>query len=175
MRLTTKGRYAVMAMMDLALNGEDSVRQDGERSMTTAKKPGNGKIALSDIAAKQDISLSYLEQLFAKLRRHGLVQGVRGPGGGYRLGRAADTISVADIVTAVDEVVDVTRCAGRENCQDGERCLAHELWSELSQKVYEFLDGITLGELVSAPRTREVAERQAQRRVDVDLPRMTLN
>lgn len=169
MRLTTKGRYAVMAMMDLALNDLDASRNDGSPAQST------GKIALSDIAAKQDISLSYLEQLFAKLRRHGLVQGVRGPGGGYTLGRAADSISVADIVTAVDEVVDVTRCAGKENCQDGERCLAHELWTELSQKVYEFLDGISLGELVSEPRTQEVAKRQAQRRIDVELPSLSLN
>jgi len=183
MRLTTKGRYAVTAMMDLALNDErtsgrnrednsaDNVedRVSGNRNAATGSETLT-KIALSDIAANQDISLSYLEQLFAKLRRHGLVEGVRGPGGGYRLARPAGSISVADIVTAVDEVVDVTRCAGRENCQDGERCLAHELWSDLSQKVFEFLDGITLGELVSQPRTREVAKRQAQRRVDVELP-----
>lgn len=152
MRLTTKGRYAVMAMMELGLNG------------------GKNKITLADIAAHQDISLSYLEQLFAKLRRNGLVEGVRGPGGGYRLARDAGSISVADIVTAVDEAVDVTRCKGREDCQDGQRCLAHELWSDLSMKVYEFLNAITLGELVAQPRVQEVAKRQASQCVDVELP-----
>jgi Rrf2 family iron-sulfur cluster assembly transcriptional regulator len=158
MRLTTKARYAVMAMMELTLRG------------------GKRKITLADVATSQDISLSYLEQLFAKLRRHGLVQGVRGPGGGYRLGRDAHAISVADIVTAVDEAVDVTRCKGRENCQDGERCVAHELWSDLSNKVYEFLDSISLGDLCERARTQQGtqpgAQQQSPRRVDVEPPAM---
>jgi len=147
MRLTTKGRYAVTAMMDLALHTEE------------------GKVTLADIARNQDISLSYLEQLFAKLRKQGLVKGVRGPGGGYRLAREASLISIADIVTAVDERVDVTQCAGKEDCQQGERCLSHDLWTELSQRVYEFLDGITLGELVQRPGVCAVAARQESRHV----------
>ncbi len=145
MRLTTKGRYAVTAMMDLAIHAEA------------------GKVTLADIASNQDISLSYLEQLFAKLRKQGLVKGVRGPGGGYRLARDADMISVAEIVTAVDERVDVTQCGGKEDCQGGERCLSHDLWTDLSQRVFEFLDGITLGELVTRPGVCQVAARQEAR------------
>lgn len=145
MKLSTKGRYAVTAMLDLALHHE------------------SGPVTLTDIANGQGISLSYLEQLFARLRRDGLVEGMRGPGGGYRLARPASAISVADIITAVDENVDVTRCAGRENCQDGERCLTHDLWTELSQQLYEFLDGITLAQLVERPAVREVAGRQEVR------------
>jgi Rrf2 family iron-sulfur cluster assembly transcriptional regulator len=117
-------------------------------------------VTLQDIAANQEISLSYLEQLFAKLRRAGLVKGTRGPGGGYRLAKPADEITIASIITAVDEKVDITRCGGREDCQDGERCLTHELWSELSVKIYEFLDSITLGEFVRRPAVQEVAARQ---------------
>ena len=142
MRLTTKGRYAVTAMLDLALN------------------QGKGAVPLQDIALKQEISLSYLEQLFAKLRGDGLVRGTRGPGGGYRLARSAEAISVAAIISAVDEKADMTRCGGEANCQDGEKCLTHELWTELSQEIYKFLDGITLSNLVSRPEVREVAERQ---------------
>ena len=142
MRLTTKGRYAVTAMLDLALN------QD------------RGAVTLQDIALKQEISLSYLEQLFAKLRGNGLVKGTRGPGGGYRLAQSAEVISVAAIISAVDEKSDMTRCGGEANCQDGEKCLTHELWTELSQEIYKFLDGITLSNLVSRPEVREVAERQ---------------
>ncbi len=145
MRLTTKGRYAVTAMMDLALH------------------EGKGPITLNDIAENQEISLSYLEQLFAKLRRSGLVRGLRGPGGGYRLARDAASISIADIITAVDENVDVTRCGGKKNCQDGERCLTHELWSDLSRQLHDFLDGITLGELMTWPCVQEVAARQEAR------------
>ena len=142
MRLTTKGRYAVTAMLDLALN------QD------------KGAVTLQDIALKQEISLSYLEQLFAKLRGDGLVKGTRGPGGGYRLAQSAEAISVAAIIGAVDEKADMTRCGGEANCQDGEKCLTHELWTELSLEIYKFLDGITLANLVSRPEVREVAERQ---------------
>lgn len=146
MRLSTKGRYAVTAMLDLVLN-------QGDRPVT-----------LADISRCQDISLSYLEQLFAKLRRAGLVCGVRGPGGGYRLARAAATITIADIISAVDERVDATRCGGRENCQRGERCLTHELWSELNDRINGFLGAITLAEVVTRPRIREVAVIQRRRR-----------
>ncbi len=143
MRLSTKGRYAVTAMLDLALHERE------------------GPVTLADISTCQNISLSYLEQLFAKLRRDGLVKGVRGPGGGYRLGRAADRISIADIIVAVDENVDATRCHGRENCQNGDRCLTHELWSELSEQIFGFLDGISLAQLITRPSVLAVARRQA--------------
>ncbi|MGD8430306.1 MAG: Fe-S cluster assembly transcriptional regulator IscR [Ectothiorhodospiraceae bacterium] len=142
MKLSTKGRYAVTAMMDLALH------QD------------NGPVTLADISRCQGISLSYLEQLFARLRRSGLVNGVRGPGGGYRLAAAPDAITVADVIVAVDENVDATRCRGRENCQNGERCLTHDLWSELSSQIYDFLDGITLADLAAQPHVQEVSRRQ---------------
>ncbi|HKK14181.1 MAG TPA: Rrf2 family transcriptional regulator [Gammaproteobacteria bacterium] len=142
MRLSTKGRYAVTAMMDLAINDK------------------KGPVTLSDISQCQGISLSYLEQLFAKLRRSGLVEGVRGPGGGYRLAVPPERVSVAQIITAVDEKVDTTLCAGRENCQEGERCLTHELWDSLSRQIFEFLDSITLAEFLSRPSVREVIQRQ---------------
>ena len=142
MRLTTKGRYAVTAMLDLALN------------------QGKGAVTLQDIALKQEISLSYLEQLFAKLRRDGLVKGTRGPGGGYRLAQNAEAISVAAIITSVDEKADMTRCGGEANCQDGKKCLTHELWADLSLEIYKFLDRISLADLVNRPEVQEVAERQ---------------
>jgi len=142
MRLTTKGRYAVTAMLDLALN------------------QGKGAVTLQDIALKQEISLSYLEQLFAKLRRDGLVKGTRGPGGGYRLAQNAEAISVAAIITSVDEKADMTRCGGEANCQDGKKCLTHELWADLSLEIYKFLDGISLADLVNRPEVQEVAECQ---------------
>ncbi|MEI6412743.1 MAG: Rrf2 family transcriptional regulator [Pseudomonadota bacterium] len=130
MRLSTKGRYAVTAMLDLALNAD------------------NGPFTLSQISENQGISLSYLEQLFAALRSKELVRGVRGPGGGYYLGRGADTISIADIICAVDEWVELTRCGGRENCRESKRCLTRTLWDELSREIFEFLSGITLADLV---------------------------
>ena len=142
MRLTTKGRYAVTAMLDLAL-------QEGKRPVT-----------LQDIALNQEISLSYLEQLFAKLRKAGLVRGTRGPGGGYRLAKKMDSISIAEVISAVDEKADMTRCGGNSDCLDGEKCLTHELWMELSEKIFEFLNAITLGELVRRPEVIAVAERQ---------------
>ena len=142
MKLSTKGRYAVTAMMDLALHEKD------------------GPVTLADISQCQGISLSYLEQLFAKLRRGKLVNGVRGPGGGYRLAQPADRITVADIVAAVDENVDATRCHGRQNCQSGERCLTHDLWSDLSRQIYDFLDGITLAQLAARPDVQAVSRRQ---------------
>lgn len=141
MRLSTKGRYAVTAMMDLAIHDKF------------------GPVTLAEISQCQGISLSYLEQLFAKLRRHGLVEGMRGPGGGYRLARSAEQITIADIISAVDEKLDATRCAGRKNCQEGRRCLTHELWSDLSRQIFSFLEGITLAQFVERPSVREVAER----------------
>ncbi len=142
MKLTTKGRYAVTAMLDLAIHD------------------AAGPVALADIAQRQGISLSYLEQLFARLRKRGLVHSVRGPGGGYQLGREAGSIAVSDVIWAVDELVDATRCAGRENCQGEERCLTHDLWNDLSQQIRDFLSGIDLAELVERRRVREVAARQ---------------
>jgi Rrf2 family iron-sulfur cluster assembly transcriptional regulator len=139
MRLSTKGRYGVTAMMDLAIHDNA------------------GPVTLADISQCQGISLSYLEQLFAKLRKHGLVEGVRGPGGGYKLSRPADQISIAEIISAVDEKVDVTRCHHDGNCQDGERCLTHELWVELSDRLYHFLEGITLAQFANRPGITELA------------------
>jgi len=143
MRLSTKGRYAVMAMADLAGNATD------------AQIPGDPKpVALADIAARQDISLSYLEQLFAKLRRGGLVTSVRGPGGGYRLARSAGEISLAHIVDGVDEPIHATRCEqGGPGCLAGERCLTHDLWAELGDQIRLFLHHLTLAD-VAAKRVR---------------------
>jgi Rrf2 family transcriptional regulator, iron-sulfur cluster assembly transcription factor len=140
MRLSTRGRYAVTAMLELALHEHD------------------GPVALADIARAQGISHSYLEQLFAKLRRSSLVSGVRGPGGGYRLAKPAGAITVAQIITAVDECVDATRCEGRENCQNGERCLTHELWTGLSEQIHCFLDGVSLGQFAARSGARAVAQ-----------------
>ena len=137
MKLTSKGRYAVTAMLDLALHA------------------GNRPVTLAGISERQGISLSYLEQLFTRLRKNGLVSSTRGPGGGYSLSRSAHDIQVAEIVAAVDENVDATRCGGKGDCQDGQRCLTHDLWSELSEQVYAFLSGISLGQLVDQGLTRQ--------------------
>ncbi len=142
MKLSTKGRYAVTAMMDLAIHDR------------------NGPVTLAEISQSQGISLSYLEQLFAKLRRCELVEGVRGPGGGYRLARPSAEISIADIISAVDEKVDATRCAGKENCHDGQRCLTHELWTDLSKQILQFLKGINLSQFVERPSVLAMAESQ---------------
>lgn len=142
MRLTTKGRYAVTAMLDLALNQE------------------TGPITLADISERQGISLSYLEQLFAKLRRHALVTSVRGPGGGYQLGRPTELISVAEVVDAVSESLDATKCQGKTGCQQGEVCLTHHLWQDLSEQIHEFLHGISLADLVGRRDIRAVSQRQ---------------
>lgn len=147
MRLTTRGRYGVTAMLDLALHQE------------------RGPITLADISARQGISLAYLEQLFAHLRRQGLVQSLRGPGGGYRLGRAAGQISVADVISAVDEPVDATRCGGLKNCQGHERCLTHDLWEDLSAQIYEFLRDISLERLVQRRSVQMVSRRQDMKAV----------
>lgn len=142
MKLTTKGRYAVTAMLDLALHG------------------GSGPTPLADVSRRQEVSLSYLEQLFAKLRRKGLVESARGPGGGYRLSRDANDITVVEVLTAIDEEIDATRCGGRADCQHGEPCLTHDLWADLSRQIYSFLASISLGELVKRQAIRDVAARQ---------------
>lgn len=129
MRLTTRGRYAVTAMLDLALHGD------------------RGPISLADISSRQDISLSYLEQLFAKLRKNQLVDSVRGPGGGYCLGSSGDQINIADIIDAVNESIDATNCEGKGTCQNGKTCLTHYLWNDLSEQIHVFLSGITLAQL----------------------------
>jgi Rrf2 family iron-sulfur cluster assembly transcriptional regulator len=129
--------------------------------LDVALHTGVGPVALADISQRQEISLSYLEQLFARLRKNGLVSSVRGPGGGYLLGREADVISVGDIITAVDESVDATRCQGANTgCQSGMRCLTHNLWSDLSARIEEFLNNITLAELVEKSDVKEIASRQ---------------
>ncbi|MDF2178917.1 Fe-S cluster assembly transcriptional regulator IscR [Aliiglaciecola sp. CAU 1673] len=149
MKLTSKGRYAVTAMLDVALHSQ------------------RGPVSLADISKRQEISLSYLEQLFARLRRHKLVESVRGPGGGYKLGLPAERISVGQVIHAVDESVDATRCSGKSDCQGGERCLTHSLWSDLSNRIALFLDSITLGELMAQHDVQQVAMRQdKQKRYD---------
>lgn len=142
MRLTTKGRYAVTAMLDLALHAKE------------------GPVPLADISQRQGISLSYLEQLFSKLRKQGLVNSARGPGGGYQLSRDAAAINVAAIVTAIDEKIDLTRCGGRGDCDDGEPCLTHTLWNDLSGQIYSFLAGISLGDLVQRREVQNVVARK---------------
>jgi len=134
MRLTTKGRFAVTAMLDLALQDED--------------KP----VTLAGISERQGISLSYLEQLFSRLRRNGLVKSVRGPGGGYRVARNPREISVSEIIAAVDELIDATQCGGKENCHDDRRCMTHDLWSSLNHKILEYLSGVSLADLVASQR-----------------------
>ena len=142
MRLTTKGRYAVTAMLDLALHA--------------SVKP----VSLSGISKRQEISLSYLEQLFAKLRQHDLVCSVRGPGGGYKLSRNASEVYVAQIIDAVNESVDATNCRGNSNCQHGEICLTHYLWSDLSEQIHGFLSGISLASLVKKQEVQDIISRQ---------------
>jgi Rrf2 family iron-sulfur cluster assembly transcriptional regulator len=141
MRLTTKGRFAVTAMIDLAL------RQD------------KGPVTLAGISQRQEISLSYLEQLFGKLRRHEIVESVRGPGGGYHLARRPEEVTVADIIIAVDEPLDATQCGGKENChgqshEHGARCMTHDLWATLNAKMVDYLDSVTLKDLVDQQRQR---------------------
>jgi Rrf2 family iron-sulfur cluster assembly transcriptional regulator len=136
MRLTTKGRFAVTAMIDLAL------------------REHNGPVTLAGISQRQKISLSYLEQLFGKLRRHELVESTRGPGGGYTLGRVAREVTVADIIFAVDEPLDATQCGGKENCLDDQRCMTHDLWANLNAKMVEYLDSVSLADLVEQQKAR---------------------
>lgn len=149
MKLTAKGRYAVTAMLDLAVHEND------------------GPISLADISERQGISLSYLEQLFAKLRRSNLVKSVRGPGGGYKLKRDASEIYVAEIVDSVDENVDATRCGGEENCQHGETCLTHELWVDLSSQIHRFLSNIDLASIIAKREVQQVAARQDARKEEL--------
>jgi Rrf2 family iron-sulfur cluster assembly transcriptional regulator len=130
MRLTTKGRFAVTAMVDLAMRG------------------GKGPVTLAAISERQKISLSYLEQLFGKLRRKNLVESVRGPGGGYYLARAANTISAADIIQAVDEPLDATSCGGKGDCYDDSPCITHNLWMGLNEKIFDYLESVNLQQLV---------------------------
>ncbi|MBO1923603.1 MULTISPECIES: Rrf2 family transcriptional regulator [Thiomicrorhabdus] len=135
MKITSKGRYAVTAMIDIALNQE------------------KGAVTLSLISERQGISLSYLEQLFAKLKRAQLVSSARGPGGGYRLSRHAREISVSQIIHAVDEHVDARKCKGKQNCHDGDMCLSHELWTELSETIDSFLKGISIQSIIDQKQT----------------------
>ena len=139
MRLTTKGRFAVTAMIDLA------------------QRQANGPVTLAGISERQKISLSYLEQLFGKLRRHKIVASVRGPGGGYRLARGMGEVSVADIIAAVDEPLDATNCGGRENCADEQRCMTHDLWTNLNKRMHEYLVSVSLADLVNQPKAKAVA------------------
>ncbi|MGZ5091184.1 MAG: Fe-S cluster assembly transcriptional regulator IscR [Burkholderiales bacterium] len=136
MRLTTKGRFAVTAMVDLAL------------------RHGGGPVTLAEISSRQKISLSYLEQLFGKLRRHHLVDSVRGPGGGYRLAKDMATISVAEIILAVDEPIDATQCGGKENCKDEQKCLTHDLWATLNERIFDYLGSVNLRQLVDNQRSK---------------------
>ena len=137
MRLTTKGRFAVTAMADLA------------------KRQGQGPVALAEISRRQKISLSYLEQLFCKLRRHALVDRVRGPGGGYRLAKDMAQISVADIILAVDEPIDATQCGGKQNCLDEQKCITHDLWAKLNENIFDFLATTSLKQLVEQHKTKQ--------------------
>ena len=139
MRLTTKGRFAVTAMVDLAM------------------RQTRGPVTLAAISERQHISLSYLEQLFGKLRRRKLVTSVRGPGGGYRLAQPMHSVTVAEIVIAVDEPLDATQCGGKENCKDDKRCMTHDLWANLNKKMHEYLSSVSLGDLVAQQADRPVA------------------
>ncbi|HZS66333.1 MAG TPA: Fe-S cluster assembly transcriptional regulator IscR [Burkholderiales bacterium] len=139
MKLTTKGRFAVTAMLDLAM------------------RQNRGPVTLAAISERQHISLSYLEQLFGKLRRAKLVSSVRGPGGGYNLAQGPQQITVADIVTAVDEPLDATQCGGKENCHDEKRCMTHDLWATLNEKMYDYLSSVTLADLVAHQNGKQVA------------------
>lgn len=142
MKLTSKGRYAVTAMLDVAIHAAD------------------GPVSLADISERQGISLSYLEQLFSRLRKHGLVNSIRGPGGGYRLGKCSAQIFVADVISAVDESINATKCGGKGDCQSGSQCLTHSLWTDLSLRIEEFLQGISLSELVEQRNVKMVSQRQ---------------
>jgi Rrf2 family transcriptional regulator, iron-sulfur cluster assembly transcription factor len=156
MRLTTKGRYAVTAMLDLAVHR------------------GSAPISLIGISRRQEISLSYLEQLFSKLRQHKLVASKRGPGGGYELSRDPSDIYIAQIVDAVDEPLDVTSCQGKGNCQRGEVCLTHYLWSDLSEQIHDFLSGVSLASLVMSRDVQEVAKRQEYSRLSESEGNLTI-
>lgn len=149
MKLTTKGRYAVTAMLDLALHYE--------------REPIN----LADISGRQAISLSYLEQLFSRLRKQGLVESARGPGGGYMLARPSTQITIADVIHAVDESVDATKCGGQKNCHGEDRCLTHDLWEDLSRQISSFLSGITLADLVNRGSVQSISRKQDTIRIQL--------
>ncbi|MDH5535475.1 MAG: Fe-S cluster assembly transcriptional regulator IscR [Betaproteobacteria bacterium] len=144
MRLTTKGRFAVTAMIDLAM------------------RHGSGPVTLAEISGRQKISLSYLEQLFGKLRRHQLVESVRGPGGGYCLARDMGAVSVADIILAVDEPIDATQCGGKENCLDDQKCLTHDLWATLNERIFTYLESVNLRQLVDKQKAKQSSVTQVQ-------------
>jgi Rrf2 family iron-sulfur cluster assembly transcriptional regulator len=144
MRLTTKGRFAVTAMIDLAM------------------QHGTGPVTLAEISQRQKISLSYLEQLFAKLRRRMLVDSVRGPGGGYTLAKDMAQVSVADIILAVDEPIDATQCGGKENCRDDQKCITHDLWAKLNDHILDYLRGVTLKQLVDGQKAKASGVSQVQ-------------
>jgi len=155
-KLSTKGRYAVMAMADLA------------RHSDSRPPEGRSVQALAGIAERQEISLAYLEQLFAKLRRAGLVSGVRGPGGGFKLAKSADKMRIADIIIAVDEPLKATRCGseGKTGClKKSGRCLTHDLWDELGAQIELFLSSVTLADVVERRvrhRAQELSRTSAQ-------------
>ena len=149
MKLTTKGRYAVTAMLDLALNND------------------KGPVTLADIADRQGISLSYLEQLFSRLRKKQLVSSVRGPGGGYSLANEASQVHIAEVITAVDEKVDAMRCGGKGNCHNNERCLTHDLWRDLSNRIYDYLSDITLQDLVDRKGVEAAGKNVDGKKVDL--------
>jgi len=142
MKLTTRGRYAVTAIIDVALN------------------QGSGPVALADIAGRQGISLAYLEQIFSRLRRYGLVSSTRGPGGGYKLAHDDTDIAIADIIDAVNESVEYTRCGGERNCQGGQPCLTHELWAGLGDHVRAYLSTVNVAQMVADPSVRAIGARQ---------------
>jgi Rrf2 family transcriptional regulator, iron-sulfur cluster assembly transcription factor len=153
MRLTTKGRFAVTAMMDLAMHH------------------GSGPVTLAEISGRQKISLSYLEQLFGKLRRNQLVESVRGPGGGYCLARETGNVTVADIILAVDEPIDATQCGGKENCRDEQKCLTHDLWAALNERIFDYLGSVTLRQLVETHKAKEAGVAQVHDMRDAPIKR----
>jgi Rrf2 family iron-sulfur cluster assembly transcriptional regulator len=155
MRLSTKGRYAVTAMLDLAIHYDD------------------GPVTLAGISETQGISLSYLEQLFVHLKKGGLVAGTRGPGGGYRLARAPEKISIAEVINTIGEGIDATLCGGNENCQEGERCLTHALWEKLGNEIHDFMEGITLASFLSRDKVNDIVRRQ-QSGLEIPVPGPTL-
>jgi Rrf2 family iron-sulfur cluster assembly transcriptional regulator len=144
MNLTTKGRFAVTAMLDLAM------------------QHSSDPVTLAEISRRQKISLSYLEQLFGKMRRRALVNSVRGPGGGYRLAKDMGRVSVADIIVAVDEPIDSTRCGGKEDCNDGEKCITHDLWEKLNDHIFDYLGAVTLKQLVDDQQAKQYGVAQVQ-------------
>lgn len=157
MRLTTKGRFAVTAMVDLAM------------------RHGSGPVTLAEISSRQKISLSYLEQLFGKLRRHQLVESVRGPGGGYCLARNMAEITVADIIIAVDEPIDATQCGGKENCRDDQKCITHDLWATLNDRIFDYLEAVSLRKLVDDQKTKEVGVTQVHDMRDAAVKRVAVS